>query len=357
MTSSERKLPGISVLVTCYNCGPYIYEALASVRQQDYKGDMECIVVNDASSDNSHEEIEKFLSEYRDSMDITYIRLQNNSGVAAAMDAAMAQAKYEWFVLADGDDIQWPDRCSGNMELLEQYPGTLMMSTGAQHADQNGTPLDSFQPPFYTTYEESPDVLYLKTPEERAHNWMEADPFPKIIGFQAILHRSLFDKWGRLVQEGDQRFTQDVTWFMRALLTGPVLATRRISIYYRQHSSNYENRSRDKASHFNHERQKDQRSRFRAGAFVSKLRSLERALQSNPATDWSEDDIRAAQKACQQEMDFYNLFTDWWSSSVFGRIRKMLHYRKKVRPVHFRMCFPRLLPLRVFCWLKTLRQR
>ena len=48
---SEAKLPGISVVVTCYNCRDYIGDAIRSVARQTLR-DFECVVVDDASTDD-----------------------------------------------------------------------------------------------------------------------------------------------------------------------------------------------------------------------------------------------------------------------------------------------------------------
>jgi cellulose synthase/poly-beta-1,6-N-acetylglucosamine synthase-like glycosyltransferase len=49
-------LPRVSVIVSCYNYAKYIAAALDSVAGQSYR-DFECVVVDDASTDNSVEVI------------------------------------------------------------------------------------------------------------------------------------------------------------------------------------------------------------------------------------------------------------------------------------------------------------
>ncbi len=360
MPHSNCDLPSISILVTCYNCGPFIKDTLDSVYNQDYKGPLECIIVDDASTDDSPAQIENFIKEHSKKLPITFIRKEQNSGVAETMDIAMSVAKHEWFIMADGDDIQLPNRCSRSIELLRRYPKALSMSMGARHIDQNGNLLNSYQPPFYVPYHLSPDVLYLESHEQRVANWLGTPP--KIVGFQTIMHRSVYDTWGTLVTNEERRirFTQDVTWFMRAMLLGPVLATRELAIHYRQHSSNYENRAEEKGLNglISRERGKDKLNRFRAGAFISKIHSLDRALSTPGFSDWDQAEIQVVRKECEEQLQFYNLFTDWWSSSIVERIRRTFHYRNKVSEIHHRMCFPRLLPLHVFCWLKyTFKQK
>ncbi len=63
MTTSP--LPGISVVVTCYNCRDYIGDAIHSVAQQTYR-DFECVIDDDASTDDSAEVVQRTLDEHAD---------------------------------------------------------------------------------------------------------------------------------------------------------------------------------------------------------------------------------------------------------------------------------------------------
>ncbi len=48
---TDASLPGISVVVTCYNCRDYIGDAIRSVARQTLRG-FECVIVDDASTDD-----------------------------------------------------------------------------------------------------------------------------------------------------------------------------------------------------------------------------------------------------------------------------------------------------------------
>ena len=164
--------PSISVLVTCYNRALYIEDALDSILHQDYEGELECIIVDDASTDDSASIIKRYIEAHKNEMNFKLIELEKNSGVACAMDYAMAAAKYEWFLMADSDDIQLPNRCSRTAALIEKYPKVLMISAAGQHMSANGEVLDTVQPPFYCSFEHAPEELYLKTAKQRAWNWL-----------------------------------------------------------------------------------------------------------------------------------------------------------------------------------------
>ena len=49
------ELPKVAVIITNYNYGKYVIEAIRSALNQDYEGDIRIVVVDDGSSDGSWE--------------------------------------------------------------------------------------------------------------------------------------------------------------------------------------------------------------------------------------------------------------------------------------------------------------
>lgn len=54
----EQSLPLVSVIITNFNYGKYLVQCIQSVKDQSYPS-IECIVVDDCSTDNSREILEK----------------------------------------------------------------------------------------------------------------------------------------------------------------------------------------------------------------------------------------------------------------------------------------------------------
>ena len=52
----------ISVVIPCYNCGNYLIKGIRSIQNQDFS-DFEIIIINDFSSDNTLQIIQKFQKE------------------------------------------------------------------------------------------------------------------------------------------------------------------------------------------------------------------------------------------------------------------------------------------------------
>ena len=88
----------ISVVIPAYNVEQYIEKCLDSVLCQTYR-DLEVIVVDDGSTDNTAQLIKKYTSDKR----VKYIN-QENAGVSAARNNGMNAASGEYLAFVDSDD-------------------------------------------------------------------------------------------------------------------------------------------------------------------------------------------------------------------------------------------------------------
>lgn len=99
----------ISVVIPNYNYGKFLPDALSSVLAQELTVPYELIVVDDGSTDNSHDILHKLLEQYDNdhyhNLQKCTVIFQDNQGVAAARNAGIAQAKGEYVVCLDADDM------------------------------------------------------------------------------------------------------------------------------------------------------------------------------------------------------------------------------------------------------------
>jgi glycosyltransferase involved in cell wall biosynthesis len=103
---SDSKLPSISVVVTCFNCRDYIADAIRSVAQQTYR-DFECVVVDDASIDDSAEVVRRTLEELADPR-FSQLRLEKNVGQTGATRRGLAATRAPFVCFVDSDDLWHP---------------------------------------------------------------------------------------------------------------------------------------------------------------------------------------------------------------------------------------------------------
>jgi len=85
----------LSVIIPAYNAEKYLSEAVASVRSQEWPGEMEIIVIDDGSSDKTVE-IAKELG--------CKVISQNRQRAAHARNEGIKLSSGEWIFLLDSDD-------------------------------------------------------------------------------------------------------------------------------------------------------------------------------------------------------------------------------------------------------------
>ncbi len=89
-----------SVIVPVYNKGRVLRETLNSIRNQSFK-DFECIIIDDGSTDDSYD----ISMEYCKRGENFFISKYENAGVGTARNRGIEQAKGQYIVFVDADDI------------------------------------------------------------------------------------------------------------------------------------------------------------------------------------------------------------------------------------------------------------
>jgi len=92
-------MPKVSIILPVYNVAPYLDEAMQTLLSQTFQ-DFEIIAVNDGSTDNSLEILEKYAAQ--DSRISCYT--QENQGQSAARNLALKHAQGEYIYFMDSDD-------------------------------------------------------------------------------------------------------------------------------------------------------------------------------------------------------------------------------------------------------------
>jgi uncharacterized repeat protein (TIGR01451 family) len=112
--SAMGKKPSVSVVVPAYNEEGHIAACLEAIQKQDYKGDMEVIVVNDGSTDRTAEIASKY--------PINLLDLKINVGKANALNVGIEHSKGEILVFSDSDSELAIDAVSLLVNSLEEHP-------------------------------------------------------------------------------------------------------------------------------------------------------------------------------------------------------------------------------------------
>ncbi|MNO27215.1 putative glycosyltransferase EpsE [compost metagenome] len=127
--------PGlVSVMIPCYNSSSYITETLNSIAAQTYP-DLEIIIVNDGSTDNTAEKIHAWLQ--RQEIQTRFVSKQRfqlhslpyNVGYAGANTIGLFLAKGEFIAIHDSDDLSHPERIQKQVDFLRAHENIGLVGT------------------------------------------------------------------------------------------------------------------------------------------------------------------------------------------------------------------------------------
>ena len=111
----------VSVIIPAYNTEKYIHQAIASVLSQTL-GNLEVIVVDDCSTDNTVSVIQSF-----DDPRLRLFLNSQNLGVGGARNRALKAARGKWLAVLDSDDWYAPERLEKLVQVAEQRNADLVV--------------------------------------------------------------------------------------------------------------------------------------------------------------------------------------------------------------------------------------
>lgn len=127
---SKSDDPLVSIIVPCFNHGAVIGETLASLRAQT-RQDYEVIIVDDASTDEGTQTVLGKLA----AEGWRVIFLPVNGGPAKARNKGIAEARGEFILPLDADDLLTPEYLEKTLQVMlgEDAGGIRVVYTGAQY--------------------------------------------------------------------------------------------------------------------------------------------------------------------------------------------------------------------------------
>jgi glycosyltransferase involved in cell wall biosynthesis len=124
----------VSIVVPAYNYGRYLGDALASVQAQTY-GDWECVVVDDASTDDTAAVARVFAE--RDAR-FRLVQQSTNRGVSASRNRGFAESSGDFIQFLDADDRLLREKLARHVRFLEAHPATgVVYSEGGFFRDDD----------------------------------------------------------------------------------------------------------------------------------------------------------------------------------------------------------------------------
>jgi len=138
----EKKL---SVIIPVYNTSKYIEKCLNSIVNQ-IMNNIQIILVNDGSTDNSEEIIQKWINENQDKIEIKYFK-KENGGLSSARNFGVKQATGKYITFVDSDDYldiniykNLEKYMDNNIDLIKYKMSTI---------DENGAIIEKLDGPIF----------------------------------------------------------------------------------------------------------------------------------------------------------------------------------------------------------------
>ncbi len=131
--------PLVSVIAACYNHGAFAFECLESIRRQTYPN-VELIVTDDCSTDDSVEQIRAWVDEY--AVDCRLLLHHRNQGLCRTLNEALSLATGKYVAMIATDDLWYPDKTARQVTMIEALPESVAVVYGdAALIDEAGRPV------------------------------------------------------------------------------------------------------------------------------------------------------------------------------------------------------------------------
>lgn len=217
--------PIVTIICTCYNHEKYVVESLQSVLLQTYNN-IQLIVVDDCSTDNSVTVIENFLTNYPE---IIFIKNKANLGLTKSVNNAMLQAKGAYFIDLASDDVLVPNCVEIQVETFKnsKYKNLAFVYGNAEFISEAGNHLSYFfdtDKNLKTNPKRPSGDIYLKTISIETTICSVATLYKKSIfdlsnKYDETLCYEDFDYWIRISRNYDIEFIDEVLIKKRFLLS------------------------------------------------------------------------------------------------------------------------------------------
>ena len=138
-------MPKISIIVPVYNTGSKLEQCLNSIKNQTKKIDIEILIINDGSTDNSEDIIKQYIQENKQD-NIKYFS-KENEGIAKTRNFGIEQATSKYIMFLDSDDYLDVKA----FEILEKYieQDIDLIKFKLQRVDEKGEILEEVGGPIF----------------------------------------------------------------------------------------------------------------------------------------------------------------------------------------------------------------
>jgi glycosyltransferase involved in cell wall biosynthesis len=134
----------VSIILPVYNADGFLRQAIESIINQTYSN-LEIIIINDGSTDESHKIISEYLSDER----VIYINRENR-GLVHSLNEGISISRGTFIARMDADDVSHPDRIYQQILFFEKNKDYALVGTRVVLIDEKDNKLGAcFRPTNY----------------------------------------------------------------------------------------------------------------------------------------------------------------------------------------------------------------
>jgi glycosyltransferase involved in cell wall biosynthesis len=123
----------VSVVITSYNYGRFIADAIRSVLDQAYR-DLEVVVCDNGSTDDTAAVVASFATDAR----LRFERNATNLGIVGNHNRGIALTSGEYILFLSADDFILPGHLAESVAFYDAHPEVALLSTSYLNADEGG---------------------------------------------------------------------------------------------------------------------------------------------------------------------------------------------------------------------------
>lgn len=218
--------PLVSIIIPVYNHEKYIIETIESIIA-DFYPNKELVLINDGSTDNSHQIISEWIESNQNRIIINYLNRENR-GVSATINELIDRSNGKYIIGLGSDDYLINNTIAERVQLLQNNPNKLMVIGDAIVVDGKGkTTHESGNFGFHhgnkENYFTDKGLKY-----EIICNW-------SVVGPVGMVNRKIYDVIGRY---DSSLIVEDWDFYLRAVSKDMIIFLDEKVAAYRLHGKN-----------------------------------------------------------------------------------------------------------------------
>lgn len=186
----------VSIIIPVYNASAFIKNCIDSVRSQTMTEGVECILIDDCSTDNTLEIIQSIINgDVNGNGNFFLLRQERNQGPSAARNRGIREAKGEYVFFLDADDTITPDCIELLYGLAKQHDADYVQGKYQTSCEHEGLEVQKVQDASLVQKRKLPSSLSDRKEIKRLllnHNKIQFTPHNRLVRRQMLIDNNLF---------------------------------------------------------------------------------------------------------------------------------------------------------------------